>query len=226
VDRPGAHSSPNLLQRLQRPAGVTRLRVGLRDRLSAASGRGCVGTLNRARIQHMDRKRRTRRRTLSVRPAPQTARFQCAPRSQARHRPRSRGTGRAFQFDMPKQKLNCPQVFSPLRYQRGLGPAHGMRAVDGRIEPNGGNLLMDDPGVLSRRNMRRIGKATRKQAVLRLQSRLLDPRSDSVSGRSPERAPRKNGKSRWGPRTQQMVARLRLSFSRCVSPGICAMWAW
>ena len=42
---------------------------------------------------------------------------------------------------------------------------------------------MHDPGVLSRRNMRRFGEATRKQVLLRLQLRLLDPGGD----RSPRR---------------------------------------
>jgi hypothetical protein len=38
---------------------------------------------------------------------------------------------------------------------------------------------MHDPGVLSRRNMGRLGEATRKQALLWFQFRLLDPRCDS-----------------------------------------------
>jgi hypothetical protein len=56
----------------------------------------------------------------------------------------------AFQFAMAEQELNGPQVLRASVDQCGLCPPHCVRAIDRRIESDGGNPLMDDPGVLSR----------------------------------------------------------------------------
>lgn len=62
-------------------------------------------------------------------------------------------TNGTLQLAMPEQKLNRSQVLRPLINQRCLGSPHGVRAIDCRIESDCSNPLMDDPGVLSGRNM-------------------------------------------------------------------------
>lgn len=54
----------------------------------------------------------------------------------------------ALQFGMAEQYLDGPQVLRALVDQRRFGSPHRVRAVDRRIEADGGNPLMDDPGVL------------------------------------------------------------------------------
>jgi hypothetical protein len=51
---------------------------------------------------------------------------------------------------MAEQDLHGPQVLRALIDQRGLCSPHRVRAIYRRIEADGGNPLMDDPGVLSR----------------------------------------------------------------------------
>ena len=65
----------------------------------------------------------------------------------------------AFQLATPRRR--SARRFS-LVNQRGLGSAHGVDAVDSRIKPYGRNRLMDDPGVLWRRDMGRFRDAARK----------------------------------------------------------------
>ena len=55
-----------------------------------------------------------------------------------------------LQFGMAEQDLHGPQVLRALIDQRGLCSPHRVRAVDRRIETDGCNPLMDNPGVLSR----------------------------------------------------------------------------
>lgn len=54
------------------------------------------------------------------------------------------------ELGMAEQDLHGPQVLRALIDQRGLSSPHRVRAIDRRIEADGGNPLMDDPGVLSR----------------------------------------------------------------------------
>ena len=56
----------------------------------------------------------------------------------------------ALQLGMAEQDLHGPQVLRALIDQRCLSSPHRVRAIDRRIEADGGNPLMDDPGVLSR----------------------------------------------------------------------------
>lgn len=51
---------------------------------------------------------------------------------------------------MAEQDLDGPQVFRALVDQGRLGSAHRVRTIDRRVEADGGNPLMDDPGVLPR----------------------------------------------------------------------------
>lgn len=85
----------------------------------------------------------------------------------------------AFQLAMAEQELNGPQVLRASVDQCRLGPPHCVRAINRRIKSDGGNPLMHNTGVLSCRNMGRLGEATRKQALLRFQFCLLDPGGDS-----------------------------------------------
>ena len=55
-----------------------------------------------------------------------------------------------LQFGMAEENLDGPQVFRAFVDQRGFGSPHRVRAVDRRIETDGCNPLMDNPGVLSR----------------------------------------------------------------------------
>ena len=57
------------------------------------------------------------------------------------------------QFGMAEQDLHGPQVLRAFIDQRGLSSPHRVRAIDRRIEADGGNPLMNDPGILPRRNM-------------------------------------------------------------------------
>lgn len=54
---------------------------------------------------------------------------------------------------MAEQELDGPQVFCSLVDQRCLGPSQGMRAIDRRIESDGGQPLMHDTGILAGRHM-------------------------------------------------------------------------
>ena len=56
----------------------------------------------------------------------------------------------AFQLGVAQQKLDGPQIFGPLVNECRLGPPHGVRAIDRRIEAGGSNPMMNDPSVLSR----------------------------------------------------------------------------
>ena len=57
------------------------------------------------------------------------------------------------QFAVSEQKLNRSQILCSLVDQRCLGSPHGVGAIDCRIESDSSNPLMDNPGVLARRNM-------------------------------------------------------------------------
>lgn len=83
---------------------------------------------------------------------------------------------------MAKQKLNGAQVMGATVDQRGLGAAQGMRAVGRRIEPDGANPSVDDPGILPCRNMGRIMQPTGEQECVRLELGLGDPAGDGIAG--------------------------------------------
>ena len=89
----------------------------------------------------------------------------------------------ALQLGMAKQSLDRPQVLGSLIDQRRLGPPHAVGPVYRRIEADGGDPLMHDPGVLTRRDVRRDRKTTGEQVVLRLHIGLFNPSSDSQPGR-------------------------------------------
>ena len=111
-------------------------------------------------------------------------RSRSAPKSRVRHRPRSRGIAPYFpayvlkdivQLGVTKQELHRPQVLGSFVDQCRLGPSHAVRAIGRRIEPDGGNPLVYDPGILASRNMRRFRLTTGEQILLRLQIRFFDP---------------------------------------------------
>ena len=73
-----------------------------------------------------------------------------------------------LQFSMSEQKLNSTQVFRSLIDQRRFRPSHRMRTIGRRVESSGGNPIMNDPGVLPGRNMRRFRETAGEQVLLRL----------------------------------------------------------
>jgi hypothetical protein len=82
---------------------------------------------------------------------------------------------------MPEQQLNGTEVLGSPVDQRRLGAPHRVRAVVGGIESQFLNPASQDSRVLPRPKVRRVVDATRKQEVVRPQTRLLDPLLDSVS---------------------------------------------
>jgi hypothetical protein len=72
---------------------------------------------------------------------------------------------RAFELCMSKQKLNRSEVTCLLIDLRCLRPPHRMRAVGGAIEPGALDPVMDDPRILSRRQVRLRPKAAREDVV-------------------------------------------------------------
>ena len=55
----------------------------------------------------------------------------------AHRRPRAQVTDGALQLGVPQQKLHGAEILGALVNQCGLGSAHGMRAIGGRIQPYG-----------------------------------------------------------------------------------------
>ena len=53
-----------------------------------------------------------------------------------------------------------------------------MRAIDGPVKTDGRDPLVHHAGILPGRDMRRVSESAWKQALLRLQRRLRDPRGD------------------------------------------------
>lgn len=89
---------------------------------------------------------------------------------------------RALKLGMAQEQLNRSQVLRPFVDQRHLGSAHGVSAVGAGVEAGCGNPLVDDPGVLPCRNMRRPGNPTGKQILLRFEIRFGNPGSHSRPG--------------------------------------------
>jgi hypothetical protein len=72
---------------------------------------------------------------------------------------------RAFNLLVPQQKLHCPQVASAAVDEGRLGSAQRVRPKEARVQPNAGNPLADQPGILPRRD-RSIPTATAAEEVL------------------------------------------------------------
>ena len=71
---------------------------------------------------------------------------------------------RALDLFMPQQELYCSQIVSAPVNKGRLGSAQRMRP-EARVQPNAGNPLVDEPGVLSRR-YRAIPTATAAEEEL------------------------------------------------------------
>ena len=110
-------------------------------------------------------------------------RSRSAPRSPVHHPPRSQGIERYSPACYDRARVGRPVGSWFACDQCHLGPSHGVCAIDRRIESDGGNPLMHDPGVLAGGNIGRFRQATGKQVLPRPQIRLFDPCLYSRPGR-------------------------------------------
>ena len=83
---------------------------------------------------------------------------------------------------MTQQKLNRAQVLGPSVDERCLRASYGMGAVVCRVKPELDNPVVENPGVLTRAQVRGAVDATRKQEVLGLQTGKLDLLHKSLAG--------------------------------------------
>jgi hypothetical protein len=92
-------------------------------------------------------------------------------------------THRAPELGVTEQELNGAEVLGPAIDQRRLGPAHRVRAIRRGIKTNFLDLAVDDSRVLAGAQVRRFAEPAGEEVAVRLQSSLLDPSRDQLSGR-------------------------------------------
>lgn len=92
-------------------------------------------------------------------------------------------TDGALQLGVPKEQLNRTQVLRPFVNERGLGAAQRVGTVFAWIKINACHPGLDDPRVLTRRQMRGSGQTAREQELPRREMLLGDPRFHRLSGR-------------------------------------------
>ena len=74
-------------------------------------------------------------------------------------------TDRRINFAVAEEQLNRAEILRAFVDQAGLGTAHGMRAVAGRIQPQVLHPATNHPGVLPRANMIVAIPPTREKIV-------------------------------------------------------------
>jgi hypothetical protein len=72
---------------------------------------------------------------------------------------------RAFELRMPKQQLNCSQIAGLFVYLGRLRSPHRMRAVGRAVEPGTLDPGMDDPRILTGREVRLRPEAAREEVL-------------------------------------------------------------
>jgi len=87
-------------------------------------------------------------------------------------------TNRAFELCMSQQELNGPEVARLLVNLCSLCPPHRMRAIRRAIEPGALDPGMDDPTILSCRQMRLYQEAAREEVLSIPASDLGKPRAN------------------------------------------------
>jgi hypothetical protein len=66
---------------------------------------------------------------------------------------------------MSKQQLHCSQVAGLLVNLRRLGPPHRVRSISPAIQTGALNPAMDDPSILSGRDMRLVAEPAREKEL-------------------------------------------------------------
>ena len=89
---------------------------------------------------------------------------------------------RAFQLRVPEKQLHRSQVARFLIYLCRLGPSHRMRAIGRAIKPSACDPRMDDPGILSGRQVRLLSDPAGKEVPGAPASNVGKPRLDRGSG--------------------------------------------
>lgn len=87
-----------------------------------------------------------------------------------------------LQFGVPEEQLYGAKILGSTVDQRCFGPSHRVRPIVGAVKTKFVNPMPEKARVLSSAEMGRIVNSARKKIVVRLQSRVLDPRLQSISG--------------------------------------------
>jgi hypothetical protein len=83
---------------------------------------------------------------------------------------------------VPEQELNRPQIAGLLVNLRGLGPPHRVGPVSRAVETGALDPTVNDPSVLSCRDVRLIMKAAREEVLPVPWNAIGDPIADCCSG--------------------------------------------
>ena len=86
-----------------------------------------------------------------------------------------------LQLGVSQQKLNRSEILGALVDQRRLGTAQGVGTVLGRIQIDGSHPPIDDPRILSGRQVRRVVLPAGEEVIVLSQTCLCDPGRDRRS---------------------------------------------